>query len=172
MTASCLLRAALCAAAGRTASAAAKTQRYNLAVRLQSLLMVAATAAGPPLLLGGCVQRTISITSEPDGALVWLNDREVGRTPLEVGFVHYGVYDVRLEREGYETLLTSGDAKTPWWETVGIDLFAEMLPADLHSRVEWHYVLRPLDDDPAGLQERAHQMREALRGDGAGPPAP
>lgn len=132
--------------------------------------IVFAAVAGLPLLAGGgCVQRTISITSEPDGALVWLNDREIGRTPLDVGFVHYGVYDVRLEREGCEPLLTKGDAKAPWWETVGIDLFAELTPATLHSRVEWHYVLRPADDDPAGLAQRARELREAARS--AGVPA-
>jgi hypothetical protein len=49
--------------------------------------------------LVGCVERTISITSEPRGALVYLNDEEVGRTPVSVPFTYYGVYDVRLERE-------------------------------------------------------------------------
>ena len=56
------------------------------------------------LLLGcltgaGCVQRMIKITSDPPGALVRLNDEEVGRTPVTVPFTFYGVYDVRLHRE-------------------------------------------------------------------------
>ncbi len=42
------------------------------------------------LFAAGCVQRTITITSDPPGALVWLNDREIGRTPLDVNFVYYG----------------------------------------------------------------------------------
>lgn len=49
--------------------------------------------------LTACVERTISITSTPSGALVHLNDQEVGRTPLTVPFTYYGVYDVRLEHE-------------------------------------------------------------------------
>ena len=49
--------------------------------------------------LTGCIERTISITSEPSGALVHLNDDEVGRTPLTVPFTFYGVYDVRVEHE-------------------------------------------------------------------------
>lgn len=44
----------------------------------------------------GCVQRTITITSNPTGALVHLNDEEVGRTPLTVPFTFYGTYDVRV----------------------------------------------------------------------------
>ena len=42
------------------------------------------------LILSGCVDRTISITSTPSGALVYLNDEEVGRTPLVTPFTFYG----------------------------------------------------------------------------------
>ena len=52
-------------------------------------------------LFAGCVKRTISISSNPSGALVWVNDREVGRTPVEFEFLYYGEYDLRLERDGY-----------------------------------------------------------------------
>lgn len=127
-------------------------------------------AATPSLLAlaaaTGCVQRTVSITTDPPGALVWLNDREIGRTPLEVGFDYYGTYDVRLEREGYEPVMTSGRANAPWWDTVGLDLVSELIPADLHSRVAWHYVLEPLDDDPDALVERARNLRARLAAPG------
>ncbi len=48
----------------------------------------------------GCVERTITITSDPPYALVWLNDEEIGRTPVTVPFTFYGKYDVRLIHEG------------------------------------------------------------------------
>jgi hypothetical protein len=54
---------------------------------------------GAATLLAGCVERTITINSEPQGALVYLNDEEVGRTPVSVPFLYYGTYDVRLEHE-------------------------------------------------------------------------
>jgi hypothetical protein len=120
----------------------------------------------------GCVQRTISITSDTAGALVWLNDREVGRTPLEVGFLYYGEYDVRLEREGFEPFLGSGDAKAPWWETAGIDLFAELMPVPLESRVRWHYALQPVNDDPDALLGRARELRDAIKGPTDAPSSP
>lgn len=111
-------------------------------------------------LLGGCVQRTISITSEPEGALVWLNDREIGRTPVEVEFDYYGTYDVRLVRPGYEPLSTFGEATAPWWDTVVLDLVAELTSAQ--SRVQWHYELEPEEVDAAKLVERARQMRSEI----------
>ena len=48
----------------------------------------------------GCVERLITVRSQPSGALVYLNDEEVGRTPVTVPFTFYGYYDVRLEHEG------------------------------------------------------------------------
>ena len=110
--------------------------------------------------LSGCVRRTITITTDPQGTLVWLNGREVGRTPVEVDFKHYGTYDVRLEHRGYEPMMTSGRADPPWWDNVGLDLIAELTVADLESRIEWHYVMEPLDDDREALLSRARELRK------------
>ena len=110
----------------------------------------------------GCVRRTITITTDPPGTIVWLNDREVGRSPVDVDFDYYGTYDVRLEREGYEPQMTSGDAQAPWWDNVGLDLVAEVLPFPIHSRVEWHYTLEPIDDDPEALVRRARELRSKV----------
>jgi hypothetical protein len=114
------------------------------------------------VLATGCVRRTITISTDPSGAMVWLNDREVGRSPVDVDFDFYGTYDVRLERAGYEPQMTSGDAKSPWWDTVGLDLVAEVLPFRFHSRVEWHYALEPIDDDPEALTRRARDLRSQV----------
>jgi hypothetical protein len=114
-------------------------------------------------LTAGCVRRTITITTDPPAAMVWLNDREVGRSPLDVDFDYYGTYDVRLEREGYEPQMTSGDAQGPWWwDVVGLDLVAELMPFTIHSRVQWHYALEPIDDDPEALTRRARELRSKV----------
>lgn len=110
----------------------------------------------------GCVRRTILITSSPDGALVWVNDREVGRTPVEIDFVHYGEYDVRLVRDGYEPLLTSGTAKPPLWDAPGPDFFAELTPGEQRVQIEWHYDLEPVEDDREALIERARKFSERV----------
>lgn len=115
------------------------------------------------LALTGCVERTITITSEPSGALVWLNDREVGRTPLDVDFLHYGEYDVRLEKPGYEPLMTSGLASPPWWDSVPLDLLAEVSPADHHAEIAWHYDLAPAANDRDALIDRARTLRQQTR---------
>ena len=118
----------------------------------------------------GCVRRTISITSEPNGALVWLNGREIGRTPVTVDFLYYGEYDVQMVADGYEPLLTTGQANAPLWDNVPLDLFAEITPGKKHSRIQWHYVMSPRNDDPVALLERAREMRSRI-GDPAAPEA-
>lgn len=141
------------------------TNDYNASmhrpVRLTALALLL-------MLSVGCVERRLLITSEPAGALVYLNDQEVGRTPLEVPFTWYGTYDVRLEREGYRTLQTEQVAEQPWWEKPGPDLFAEALP---NKRVEipWHLEMvkaQPASEaDPEQVLDFARQLRELNRRD-------
>ena len=102
------------------------------------------------------------ITSEPSGALVHLNDEEVGRTPATVPFTYYGTYDVRLEAEGYAPLWTKQKAEAPWWEAPPVDLVAEALPGS-KAHLEWHFQMdvRTAPDEPA-LIERARQLRSSV----------
>jgi hypothetical protein len=113
----------------------------------------------------GCVRRVVDITTEPDGALVWMNGREVGTTPVEVEIVYYGDYDVQVVRDGYETLSTSAKANPPVWDMPGLDLVSEVLPADLESRTTWHFELVPEDQDDADVMKRAEALRARLTDD-------
>lgn len=130
-----------------------------------------ALLASLALFQGGCLKRTISITTEPPGALVWLNDVEVGRTPLETDFTFYGTYDVRLHREGYEPILTKMKAVTPVQELPVIDLAAEAIPVTFHNVVRWHWDLEQVAERTgntaaaeAGVLARARELRETARG--------
>jgi hypothetical protein len=117
------------------------------------------------LTLVGCVERKITITSKPKGALVHLNDQEVGRTPVDVPFTFYGTYDVRLEKEGYKPLWTERDAKAPLWEYPGPDLVAEAIPG-MVSNPTWHFDLReatpPSKQDPEALLENARELESRV----------
>jgi hypothetical protein len=123
---------------------------------------VALVLAACSCLATGCIRRTIMITTEPPGAMVWLNDREIGRSPVQADFDYYGRYDVRLELDGYEPQMTSGNAAAPWWDWVGLDLVSELMPFTLHSRVAWHYALEPAGEDRTALIERAEALRSKV----------
>src|SRR5262249_52403490 len=79
-------------------------------------------------LLAGCVQRTMTIKSDPPGALVSHKDQEGGRTPLKRDFTWYGDSDVQIRKEGYEPRKTPQPVIARWYEWVPFDLFAQMLP--------------------------------------------
>jgi TonB family protein len=59
------------------------------------------TAPAPPTPLP--TYGVLRVSSDPEGARVSLNGEERGSTPLELGEVPFGVHEVRLELEGYET---------------------------------------------------------------------
>lgn len=94
-------------------------------------------------LLTGCVERRIRITTEPSGARVWLNDVELGASPVETAFTFYGDYDVRVELDGYERLSTMRKAKAPVHEWPGVDLVAAALPTRIENEIHWHFDLEP-----------------------------
>jgi hypothetical protein len=116
------------------------------------------------LALSGCVERRISIETDPPGALVWVNDRQAGRTPVSVAFTHEGTYDLRLEKEGYEPLVTPATTEGPIWDAVPLDFFAEILPVRARNETRWVFTLAPRDDSEEALVSRAAELRGRLSG--------
>lgn len=128
-------------------------------------------------LLPGCVERRIEITSEPSGAMVWVNDQQVGRTPTAAAFLYHGVYDVRLHLDGYEPLATEAEAEPPFYEHAPLDFAAEVIPARIRNVQRWHFVLTPALEQTlerptleADLLARADAMRTKV--EQATPPEP
>ena len=119
-----------------------------------------------PLLLpfiGGCVERTITVNSTPPGALVFLNDQEVGRTPLTRDFLWYGNYDVTVRADGYETIKTNYNVQAPIYQIVPLDLAAELSPFHFHDEKFLNYNMIPLKPvDPDQLLKNAREMKGEL----------
>ena len=97
----------------------------------------------------GCVRRSMSIQTDPPGALVYLNGEEAGRTPLQRDFLWYGTYDVVIRKEGAETLRTRQRVIAPWWQWPPFDLFAELFPLD--DKRSYQYTLTPAADSAVDL---------------------
>ncbi len=112
--------------------------------------------------LGACVERKVSFTSTPPGALVWLNEREIGRTPCQAEIVHFGTYDVRLELDGFEPIVTHRDADGNAWDNPPLDFFAEIWPGKVLSETAWHFTLVTRDDAEPALLDRATALRDRI----------
>ena len=78
---------------------------------------------------------------------------------MEVEFLYYGEYDLRLEKDGFEPMMTTRWADSPFWEFPVVDLFAEVVSPNRESIVRWHFELEPRNDDPLSLIERARTLR-------------
>ena len=113
------------------------------------------------VVLCGCVERTLTIVTEPSDAVVWLNDEEIGTTPVTVNFNWYGDYRVQISKEGYETLNTHQKLKRPLHDRPPFDFFAQVLwPGRIVDEYEWKYELAPYQQpDAAQLVEQAEAMR-------------
>lgn len=110
----------------------------------------------------GCVRRTVTINTAPQGAKVILNDEEVGTSPVQVDFLWYGDYDVIVRKDGYETLHTHQRLEPPWYQVPPFDFFAEILnPVMLHDQQQMSFTLHPAQPiDKAELIQKAGEVRE------------
>jgi len=92
----------------------------------------------------GCVERKMTITSTPPGAIVYISDVEKGRTPLTVDFTWYGDYDVIVRRQGYQTLKTHAELNAPLYEIPPLDLLSAIAPWTYHDRRYLHFDLQKI----------------------------
>lgn len=116
------------------------------------------------VLLTGCVERRLTINTEPQGAIVTLNDQEIGVSPVTVPFNWYGDYWVRISKDGYETLNTHRKLKAPLHDYPPFDFFAEILyPGRIVNTYEWTFDLAvkeyPTRDE---LIEQGQSLRTQL----------
>jgi hypothetical protein len=134
-----------------------------MAKRNLSHLLVPGLIAG--LFLGGCVERRLTINTEPQGALVILNDEEIGESPVSVNFNWYGDYWVRIRKEGYETLDTHRELKGPWYDEFPFDFFAQITsPKRIVDSYEWTFELSPRKEiSREELIRNAEELKKQLK---------
>jgi PEGA domain len=122
----------------------------------------------------GCVQRRLTIRSNPPGALVYVDDYQVGTTPVSTDFVYYGTRKVRLVKSGYETLSVLQPIPTPWYEYPAMDFVSEnLIPGEIRDERVVDYQLQPQIVVPSPqLLDRAENLRHGASGPPlAAPPA-
>ncbi|MCE5187262.1 MAG: PEGA domain-containing protein [Planctomycetaceae bacterium] len=120
------------------------------------------TAVIAILLLAGCVERKLTIVTQPSEAVVWLNDEEIGTTPVTVNFNWYGDYNVRIEKPGYEILTTHRPLERPAHDYFPLDFIAEVLwPGNIVDSYQWDFDLEPFKQaDAQQLIDSAAKMRQ------------
>jgi hypothetical protein len=130
----------------------------------KSLVIAFVAIGSATFLLVGCVERKLTINTNPPGAMVVLNDQEIGTSPVTVSFNWYGDYWVRLNKDGYEILNTHRELKAPLHDWPPFDLFAEVLyPGQIVDSYEWTFDLSPKEcPTREQLLENAESLRSQL----------
>lgn len=75
--------------------------------------------------ISGCVSRKVLINSEPQGARVFLDHREIGLTPVEARFTHFGKHSLVLTLKGYTPYKGILELQEPWWAVFPVDIVTE-----------------------------------------------
>lgn len=132
-------------------------------------LRLTVLAIGCICICGGCVQRRMIVRSNPPGAVVYIDDYEVGTTPVATNFTYYGTRKIRLVKNGYETLTVMQPVPAPWYQWTPFDFIAEnLIPGKIHDTRTFEYPLVPqLVVPPEQLLERAEGLRRETRASGA-----
>jgi hypothetical protein len=122
-----------------------------------------AAAAAAVLSSPGCVQRRMTIRSNPPGALVYVDDYPLGSTPVSHDFVYYGTRKIRLVKDGYETLTVRQPFPVPWYEIFPLDFVTEnIIPWEVRDERVVDLAMQPAASTPAELVvSRAEQVRLA-----------
>lgn len=146
--------------AGQTPATATRPY-WDRSLRWLLLLVIAGTTFSQ----SGCVRRRITIRSTPPGALVYIDNYEIGTTPVSTEFIYYGTRQFRLIKDGYETLTTMQTIDPPFYQYVPLDFVAEnLVPWEIKDQRIFDFTLRPQVMVPNDqLLQRAGDMRMATR---------
>jgi PEGA domain len=117
----------------------AQTARRHIQ-RLAGISLLA-LAALPAI---GCVSRRLMVQSNPPGAMVLMEGREIGLTPTGVDFTYYGTRELTLIKDGYETKTQLVPIRAPWYQLPVIEFFADnFLPGRITDRRSVQFDLEP-----------------------------
>jgi hypothetical protein len=114
------------------------------------------------LAMPGCVERRLTIRSNPPGAQVYVDDYEVGTTPCSVSYTYYGTRKIRLVKDGFETVTLLQPVPAPWYQYFPIDFVTEnLVPGHIRDERVVTYQMQPAMQVPRDeLVARAEALRQ------------
>ncbi len=118
--------------------------------------------------VGGCVERRMTIRTDPPGALVEVDGEVIGFSPASMSFAYYAPRKIKITHNDYETLTVIQEVPPPWWDNWLTEFFTENLwPFTLRDEREFHYVLEPRRPHTTkSILDRAEQFRQEAHGSG------
>ncbi len=111
----------------------------------------------------GCVTRTITVKTDPSNALVYIDDKLVGESPVSIPFTYYGTRKIMIEKRDDDEKLTHERTtsfekiKAPVYEYFPLDFVSELVyPLELKDEHVLTYDLVELK--PLTTKERQKKV--------------
>jgi hypothetical protein len=94
-----------------------------------------------------------------------VDNHEIGVTPVSHDFIYYGTRNVRLVKDGYETLTVLQPIPAPWYQYFGFDFITEnLIPGEIRDERVLDYQLQPQMIVPTEqLLGRAENLRQGAQ---------
>jgi hypothetical protein len=107
----------------------------------------------------------MTVRSNPPGASVYVDDQEIGTTPVSTAYTYYGTRKIQLVRDGYETLTVMHKFSPPWYQIPPLDFLTEnLLPREFRDERIVDFELEPQRVvSTTELLDRAQQLRQSTR---------
>ena len=142
--------------------APSRATRRGLAVSVvtRCALLACALSACAPV-------RQLKVVSEPLGAVVRIDDRVVGETPINFDYDAYGTRRVTLYKDGYRSYSRVVKLRAPWYAHFPLDYISELLvPFGWKDKRKMKVALEPESGevtlpDLEGVLDRAELFRRA-----------
>jgi hypothetical protein len=103
----------------------------------------------------------MTIRSNPPGALVYIDDQEIGTTPVSTYFTYYGTRKIKLIKDGFEPVTALEKIRPPWYELPVVDFVSEnIVGRELRDERVLEFQLQPQRLVPTQeLLSRANRLR-------------
>lgn len=115
----------------------------------------------------GCVHRRVTINSNPQGALVRVDGKDIGYTPASFDYTWYGTREVQLLKDGYETKTQMVRISAPWYQRFPLDFISDnFLGTHVRDHRRFDLQMRPKQPDVSSdVIERGRSLRnQAVHG--------
>ena len=113
----------------------------------------------------GCVRRRFTVRTNPPGAKVYIDDMEIGTTPVSTYYTYYAARKITLIKDGYRTETTYHRILPPWYEIPPLDFVSDnFYPYELRDERVVDFQLVPQENVPLDeLLARAENLRQNAR---------